>query len=135
MNIFGLLWKNIRGGAATLRFPARAPAPVHLRGMVRFDPSRCTGCAVFRFRCTSGAIQFEPAGKQFMWSYNPAQCTFCGRCVEGCKDHALSQEPGSPPVYLTSGELATRYTLDRKTPAAKAQPATAATHSPAGGAS
>jgi formate hydrogenlyase subunit 6/NADH:ubiquinone oxidoreductase subunit I len=135
MNIFGLLWKNVRNGAATLRFPACAPAPERLRGMVRFDQTRCTGCAVCRFRCTSGAIQFQPAGRQFTWSYNPAQCTFCGRCVEGCKDHALSQEPGSPPAYFCSGELAVSYTLDRKTPAAKADPSPDASHATAGGAS
>jgi formate hydrogenlyase subunit 6/NADH:ubiquinone oxidoreductase subunit I len=135
MNIFTLLWNNVRSGAATLRFPARAPSPQRLRGMVRFDATRCTGCAMCRFRCTSSAIKFQPAGRQFTWSYNPAQCTFCGRCVEGCNDHALSQEPASPPTYLTSGELFVSYTLDRKTPASKAElPSTAAQPS-AGGAS
>jgi formate hydrogenlyase subunit 6/NADH:ubiquinone oxidoreductase subunit I len=134
MKIVGLLWKNVRSGIATLRFPARAPAAPRMRGMVRFDPSRCSGCAMCRFRCTSGAIRFEPAGKQFTWSYNGGQCAFCGRCVEGCKDHALSQEPASPPVYLVSGALLTSYTLERKTPSAKTQSNTSDTHASAGGA-
>jgi formate hydrogenlyase subunit 6/NADH:ubiquinone oxidoreductase subunit I len=121
MNIVGLLWKNLRSGIATLRYPARAPLSPRFRGMVRFDPTRCTGCAMCRFRCTSGAIQFLPAGRQFTWSYNPAQCTFCGRCVEGCKDQALSQDPDSPPVYLASGELLCSYTLERKAPSPKTQ--------------
>jgi formate hydrogenlyase subunit 6/NADH:ubiquinone oxidoreductase subunit I len=119
MNIVRLLWKNVRGGVATLRFPARAPVSSGMRGMVQFDASRCSGCAMCRFRCTSGAIRFEPAGRQFTWSYNAGQCTFCGRCVEGCKDHALSQEAASPPVYMLAGGLSTSYTLDRKTPQAK----------------
>ena len=39
---------------------------------------------------------------------------FCGRCVEGCKDHALSQEAAPPPIYTTSGELKNSYTVSRK---------------------
>lgn len=134
MKILGLLWKNVRSGVATLRFPARPAAAPRQRGMVVFDPSRCSGCAMCRFRCTSGAIQFEPAGKQFRWSYNAGRCTFCGRCVEGCKDHALSQQAASPPVYTVAGALETSYTLDRKAPAAKAQPVSHDTHATTGGA-
>ena len=124
MKILALLWKNVHRGVATLRYPARPPIPGNFRGLVQFDPTRCTGCAMCRFRCTSGAITFTAAGRQFTWSYNPGQCTFCGRCVEGCKDHALSQEPGSPLLYLTAGDLTRSYTLQRKTPPPKSPAAT-----------
>lgn len=133
MKILGLLWKNLRGGIATLRYPARPQPTAGFRGLVRFDPARCTGCAMCRFRCTARAITFQAAGKQFTWAYNPAQCTFCGRCVDGCKDQALSQDANCPPVYLSPGSLKVSYTLDRKPPAAKAQQPATPIHTPAGG--
>jgi len=121
MKILRLLWNNLRRGIATLRYPAAPPVTQGFRGLVHFDPVRCTGCAMCRFRCTARAITFTAQGKEFTWSYDPGQCTFCGRCVDGCKDHALSQDPECPPVYLNAGELRRSYTLMRKTPAPKVQ--------------
>lgn len=121
MKILRLLWNNVRRGIATLRYPAAPPMTQGYRGLVHFDPLRCTGCAMCRFRCTARAITFTALGKEFTWSYDPAQCTFCGRCVEGCKDHALSQDPECPPIYLAEGTLRRSYTLMRKTPPAKTQ--------------
>ena len=81
---------------------------------MQFDPELCTGCAICKFRCTSRAITFKAGKGEFTWSYDPAQCTFCGRCVEGCiehalkegrTEHALSQESACPPIYLKQGEL------------------------------
>jgi len=132
MKILGLLWKNLRRGVATLRFPEAPPMTVGFRGLVHFDPARCTGCAMCRFRCTARAITFNAAGKEFTWAYDPSQCTFCGRCVDGCKDHALTQDQDCPPIYLSARGLRTRYTLQRKTPPPKSQPAPAGTSAPPG---
>jgi formate hydrogenlyase subunit 6/NADH:ubiquinone oxidoreductase subunit I len=132
MKILSLLWNNLRRGVATLRYPAAPPMTSGYRGLVRFDPTLCTGCAVCRFRCTARAITFKAAGKEFTWAYNPAQCTFCGRCVDGCKDHALSQDPNSPPSYVTAGSLSTSYTVKRKTPPPKSPPAPAGTSTQTG---
>jgi formate hydrogenlyase subunit 6/NADH:ubiquinone oxidoreductase subunit I len=131
MKILGLLWKNLRSGVATLRYPTRAPIPPGFRGLVQFDPERCIGCAICRFRCTAGAITFRANGPQFTWAYNPAQCTFCGRCVEGCKEHALSQDSNCPPIYVSAGILRVSYTLQRKIPAPKH--AAAVSQTPSGG--
>ena len=135
MKILRLLWKNLRRGIATLHFPAAPPVSPGFRGLVQFDATRCTGCAMCRFRCTARAITFTAKGKEFTWAYDPAQCTFCGRCVEGCKDRALSQDAECPPVYYTAGGLRHSYTLPRRTPAPKstagavqAQPAPGGTH-------
>lgn len=140
MNIFTMLWKNLWGGSRTLRFPQRPRVTERFRGLVQFDPDRCTGCAVCKFRCTSRAIDFKGGKGEFTWSYNPGQCTFCGRCVEGCKDHALSQASDVPPLYTTQGELKKSYTVARKgtvkppsAPPAAAQPADATASSPSGG--
>jgi formate hydrogenlyase subunit 6/NADH:ubiquinone oxidoreductase subunit I len=116
MNILTMLWKNLWGGSRTLIFPARPKVSEHYRGLVRFDPALCSGCAICRMRCTARAIEFKAGKGEFTWSYEPGQCTFCGRCVEGCKEHALSQDSECPPIYLTIGELKKSYTLKRKPP-------------------
>jgi formate hydrogenlyase subunit 6/NADH:ubiquinone oxidoreductase subunit I len=123
MNILTMMWKNLLGGSRTVLFPARPKVTERYRGLVQFDPTLCTGCAVCKFRCTSRAITFKAGKGEFTWSYDPGQCTFCGRCVEGCKTHALSQDSDTPPVYLTLGELSTSYTVARKPPAPRPTPA------------
>jgi len=122
MNILTMLWKNLWGGSRTMLFPARPKVTKGFRGLVRFDPALCTGCAICKFRCTARAIEFKGGKGEFTWSYDPGQCTFCGRCVEGCKEHALLQEEECPPLYLTVGELKKAYTVARKAPV---RPATA----------
>jgi len=114
MNILTMLWKNLWGGSRTLLFPERPKVSEHYRGLVRFDPTLCSGCAICRMRCTARAIEFRAGKGEFYWSYDPGHCTFCGRCVEGCKEHALSQDSECPPIYLTPGELKKSYTVARK---------------------
>ena len=126
MNILIMLWKNLRRGYQTLLFPARPKITARFRGLVEFESVYCTGCGVCKMRCTSRAIDIKPGKGEFTWSYNPGQCTFCGRCVEGCTEHALkeghtehalSQQQDTPPVYTTQGELKTSYTVARRPPA------------------
>jgi len=136
MNILTMLWNNLRGGSRTMLFPARPKVSKGYRGLVRFDPALCSGCAICKFRCTARAIDFKSGKGTFTWSYDPGQCTFCGRCVEGCKDHALSQESACPPIYLTVGELKKSYTVARKAPVRPAvtpKPAAPATEPVSGG--
>lgn len=126
MNILTMLWKNLWGGNRTMLFPARPKVSEGYRGLVKFDPELCSGCAICKFRCTARAIEFKAGKGEFTWSYDPGQCTFCGRCIEGCKSHAIHQEDETPPVYLHIGELKTSYTVARKTtvkPAAQPKPA------------
>jgi formate hydrogenlyase subunit 6/NADH:ubiquinone oxidoreductase subunit I len=124
-----MLWKNLWGGSRTMLFPTRPKVAERYRGLVRFDPTLCSGCAICKMRCTARAIEFKGGKGEFTWSYEPGQCTFCGRCVEGCKEHALSQDSECPPIYLTVGELKKSYTIARKQtvkPAAAAPPAAVA---------
>jgi formate hydrogenlyase subunit 6/NADH:ubiquinone oxidoreductase subunit I len=123
MNILTMLWKNLWGGSQTLVFPARPAEGKGFRGQVHFNPELCTGCAICKFRCTSRAIEYKAGKGEFTWSYDPGQCTFCGRCVEGCKTHALSQDAECPPLYLTIHELKNIYTVARKAPAPRPAPA------------
>jgi len=132
MKILTMMWNNLRRGYQTLLFPARPEITHRFRGRVQFDPARCIGCAICRFRCTSSAIQFKAGKEEFTWSYDPGQCTFCGRCIEGCKDDAITQEEACPPVYLKRQELKRSYTVPRRKPAPKvpSSPATPASPSP-----
>jgi formate hydrogenlyase subunit 6/NADH:ubiquinone oxidoreductase subunit I len=128
MNILTMMWKNLWGGSRTMLFPARPKVSEHYRGLVRFDPALCSGCAICKMRCTARAIEFKAGKGEYTWSYDPGHCTFCGRCVEGCKEHALSQDSECPPIYLTIGELKNSYTVARKQtvkPAVAAPPAAA----------
>ena len=114
MKMLRMLWKNFWGGHRTLQFPARPPVSERFRGLVEFDQTLCSGCAICKFRCTSRAIDFKGGKGEFTWSYDPGRCTFCGRCVDGCKEHALSQREDTPPVYTQPGELKKAYTVARK---------------------
>ena len=134
MNILTMMWKNLRRGYQTLLFPARPKVTPHFRGLVQFDPSLCTGCAICRLRCTSRAIEFKAGKGEFTWSYNPGQCTFCGRCVEGCTEHALAQQQDTPPIYLVQGELKKSYTVARRPPAPKPAAVPPASAAPPGAA-
>jgi Formate hydrogenlyase subunit 6/NADH:ubiquinone oxidoreductase 23 kD subunit (chain I) len=138
MNILTMLWKNLWGGNRTMLFPQRPKVDKGFRGLIKFDPEHCSGCAICKFRCTAKAIDIKPGKGEFTWSYDAGQCTFCGRCVEGCiehaqkdghEEHALSQESNCPPIYLHQGELKESYTVARKKPAPKA-PAAAPAASP-----
>lgn len=119
MSILDLLWRHLRHGSMTIPYPDRPPVRAGFRGVVSLDPSLCIGCAMCRFRCSPRAITFSSSKTDFHWSYDPAQCTFCGRCVDGCKEQALHQESVCPPVYLSIGVLKKSYTMPRKSPAAR----------------
>jgi len=133
MNILTMMWKNLWGGSRTTLFPNRPAVSANYRGLVQFDPALCSGCAICKMRCTAKAIEFKAGKGEFTWSYEPGQCTFCGRCVEGCKEHALSQDSECPPIYLTVGELKKSYTVARKAPVKPAVPPAAKAAIPATG--
>lgn len=128
MNILTMLWKNLRRGYQTLLFPTRPRVTPRFRGLVQFEPEFCTGCGVCKMRCTSRAVDIKSGKGEFTWSYNPGQCTFCGRCVEGCiehaqkegrSEHALAQQEDTPPIYTMQGELKKSYTVARRPPVRK----------------
>jgi len=131
MNILTMLWKNLWGGSRTLQFPARPSIYQRFRGLVKFDAEKCIGCGICKNRCTSRAIEFKGGKTEYTWSYDPGQCTFCGRCIEGCKDGAIWQEEDTPPIYTQHGELKETHTMQRKPPAARAAVAKPAEAAPA----
>ncbi|HUA99285.1 MAG TPA: 4Fe-4S dicluster domain-containing protein [Terracidiphilus sp.] len=123
MNTLLLLIKNLFSRPVTVRFPAAPPVRSGYRGLVEYDATKCTGCGMCAFRCTSRAIVFRSGKTDFKWSYDPAQCTFCARCIDGCEAGALTMAAECPPVYLAAGALKRAYVTPRQRPTPPAQPA------------
>ena len=124
MNILTMLWKNLWGGSRTMRFPVRPKVTEDYRGLVRFDPALCTGCAICKMRCTARAIEFQaPAKASSPGATIPGQCTFCGRCVEGCKDPCAQPGLGMPADL--SDHRRVEELLHRCAQAARSKPAAA----------
>lgn len=81
---------------ATRRYPVeRAAAPARLRGMLSWDPERCTGCGMCVRDCPAAAIELitlDKAKKRFVLHYQLDRCTFCAQCVQTCNFGCLDLE-------------------------------------------
>jgi len=73
----------------TRSYPSeRRPAPERLRGALRFDPTRCTGCCLCVKDCPAQAIEVvmvDRAARRFVLRYHVDRCTFCAQCVQTCR--------------------------------------------------
>lgn len=111
MSILQVLAENLRQGVVTLRYPQRMPPPAQYRGLVQIERENCVGCASCAYVCVSAAIRVSDDCETYRWSYDPARCTFCGRCVDACPTFALQMQTDRPPIYHRSGELAVTCTM------------------------
>jgi formate hydrogenlyase subunit 6/NADH:ubiquinone oxidoreductase subunit I len=89
--------RALRRRPVTERYPLerRPPAPQR-RGLLRWSPEACTGCALCVKDCPAGAIQLvtlDKAAKRFVVRYDAARCVFCGQCVLSCRFHCLVLSP------------------------------------------
>jgi len=116
MNVVNLLLENVSHGSSTFRFPDSPPICARFRGLVEYDPSKCDGCGMCAFVCTSSAIKGRATKDTYEWSYDPGQCTFCGRCVDVCAPHNLHMQESRPPIYTVSSALKISHTIARKPP-------------------
>ena len=73
---------------ATRHYPfERTPTPERLRGALRWDPARCTGCNMCVRDCPAQAIELitlDKASKRFVLRYHVDRCTFCAQCARTC---------------------------------------------------
>ncbi len=78
----------------TERYPfLRYPAPDRLRGMLLWNPEKCTGCALCSKDCPSNAIELitiDKKAKRFVVEYHVDRCTYCAQCVQNCRFECLS---------------------------------------------
>lgn len=89
--------RALRRRPVTVRYPLerRPPAPQQ-RGLLRWSPEACTGCALCVKDCPAGAIQLvtlDKAAKRFVLRYDAGRCIFCGQCVLSCRFHCLALSP------------------------------------------
>ncbi len=93
------LWAGLRRRPTTVPYPReRVAPPPQLRGALRWDPARCTGCALCVKDCPAGAIELitvDKAAKRFVIRYAADRCVFCSQCVQSCRFKCLELSPAS----------------------------------------
>lgn len=88
----------------------KRPAPPRTRGMLHWNPEKCTGCCLCSADCPANAIELitlDKKAKQFVMRYHPDQCTFCGQCVESCRFGCLEMSSDEWELAATSKEAFT----------------------------
>lgn len=77
----------------TEKYPIeKHPAPARLRGVLHYDPEKCTGCGMCVQDCPAQALELitlDKKNKQFVLRYHMDRCTFCAQCVQSCKFNCL----------------------------------------------
>ncbi len=66
----------------------RRPAAERFRGLLRWHPEDCTGCALCVKDCPAAAIELitvDKATKRYVLRYHIDRCTFCGQCAYSCR--------------------------------------------------
>lgn len=77
----------------TERYPfERKAAPERLRGLLTFDPAKCTGCKICVRDCPAHGVELmvvDKVAKRFVMRFHTDRCTYCGQCVVSCNFDAL----------------------------------------------
>lgn len=93
---------------ATEKYPfEKRPAPARTRGLLHWDPEKCTGCCLCNTDCPANAIELitlDKKAKQFVLHYHSDRCTFCGQCVQSCRFGCLEMASEEWELAATSKE-------------------------------
>jgi formate hydrogenlyase subunit 6/NADH:ubiquinone oxidoreductase subunit I len=78
---------------ATSLYPfEREATPARLRGMLHWNPEKCTGCCLCAKDCPSDALELiilDRKNKQFVLRYHADRCIYCAQCVQNCRFDCL----------------------------------------------
>jgi formate hydrogenlyase subunit 6/NADH:ubiquinone oxidoreductase subunit I len=111
--MLGDLTRSFFRRPVTERYPfERRDAPKRLRGMLTWDPSKCTGCALCNKDCTANALELitlDKKNKRFVMRYHIDRCTFCAQCVENCRFACLGMSNEQWELAALSKEPFTVY--------------------------
>jgi formate hydrogenlyase subunit 6/NADH:ubiquinone oxidoreductase subunit I len=93
-SMFGDMFRSLFKRPVTEMYPfKKQSAPFRLRGELKYNPEKCTGCQLCVKDCPSNAIELitvDKANKRFVMRYHVDRCTFCAQCVENCRFECLS---------------------------------------------
>lgn len=92
------MWRDVSSSLfrrpATERYPfERREAPERLRGLLQWNPEKCTGCGLCAQDCPAGALEvtvLDKQAKRFVITYHVDRCTFCAQCVHSCRHGCLA---------------------------------------------
>jgi len=111
MDIWNLIRKNFVQRAHTRRPDDLVPVPENFRADLVHETNLCVACETCAYVCSPGAITFDRSlPGRAAWQYQMLQCTYCGRCVEGCPTGALAF--GTTPQLLVHSLELTRHEIE-----------------------
>ena len=103
--MFSDVFRSLFQRPVTKQYPfVREDAPTRLRGHLKWNPEKCTGCGLCHKECPSNAVEvisIDKKAKRFVMRYNLDRCTFCAQCVTACRFDCI--EMSSADWELASG--------------------------------
>jgi formate hydrogenlyase subunit 6/NADH:ubiquinone oxidoreductase subunit I len=126
-------WRSLWQRPITEKYPLeKRPTPERARGVLHWNPEKCTGCCLCTKDCPANAIELitlDKKAKRFVVRYHIDRCLYCGQCVESCRFECMEMSneewelaaTNKEPFTVTYGrdediqELAERFSAQTST--------------------
>lgn len=83
------VWRSLWQRPNTEQYPMeKRPLPERSRGVLHWNPEKCTGCCLCSKDCPANAIELitlDKKEKRFVVRYHMDRCLYCGQCVQSCR--------------------------------------------------